>query len=95
MPISKVGRRGQTTIPKEIREWTDIREGDRVAFLRRGSEVLLEPLKHTLLELRGSVPVSAAQDFETIRRQIIEARGQRRAKRAAERTAGPEEAGEE
>ncbi|HEY64413.1 MAG TPA: AbrB/MazE/SpoVT family DNA-binding domain-containing protein [Caldilineae bacterium] len=72
MTISKVGRRGQITLPKEVRHWLNLREGDRVAFIRRGSEVILQPLTRTLLDLRGSVPVSEPQDFTAIRRQVIE-----------------------
>ncbi|MCD6290971.1 MAG: AbrB/MazE/SpoVT family DNA-binding domain-containing protein [Anaerolineae bacterium] len=72
MTISKVGRRGQITLPKEVRHWLNLREGDRVAFIRRGGEVILQPLTRTLLDLRGSVPVSEPQDFMAIRRQVIE-----------------------
>jgi hypothetical protein len=43
-----------------------------LAFLRRGDEVILQPLTRTLLDLRGSVPVSGPQDFTAIRRQVIE-----------------------
>lgn len=68
----KVGRRGQITVPKTIRRWLNLQEGDRLAFLRRGDEVILQPLTRTLLDLRGSVPVSGPQDFTAIRRQVIE-----------------------
>jgi len=72
MIITKVGRRGQITIPRAIRHWLNLREGDRVAFVRRGDEIVLQPLTQTLLDLRGSVPVSGPQDFTAIRRQVIE-----------------------
>ena len=71
MGISKVGRRGQTTIPKEIRELTGLREGDRVAFVRRDRDIVLKPLKQTLVDLRGSVVVPGPQDFEAIRREAL------------------------
>lgn len=66
----RIGRRGQTTIPREIRRFLKLREGDRVAFVRRGDEIVLQPLASTLLDLRGSVPASAPQDFSEIRRQV-------------------------
>ncbi len=72
MLVTKVGRKGQITVPKEIRQCLRIEEGDRVAFVRRGEEVVLQPLTRTLLDLRGSVPVSGPQDFDAIRRQVIE-----------------------
>lgn len=74
MVSSKVGRRGQTTIPKQIREQIGLQQGDRIAFQRRGDEILLIPLKKTLKDLRGSVPVDGPQDFESIRAQV---RGER------------------
>jgi AbrB family looped-hinge helix DNA binding protein len=73
MIISKVGRRGQITLPRAIRRWFSLREGDRVAFVQRGNEIVLQPLTHTLLDLRGSVSVSGPQDFAAIRQQVIEA----------------------
>jgi AbrB family looped-hinge helix DNA binding protein len=73
MIIGTVGRRGQITLPKAIRTWLDLQEGDRVVFARRGDEVVLQPLTHTLTDLRGSVPVTGPQDFAVVRRQVIEA----------------------
>jgi AbrB family looped-hinge helix DNA binding protein len=72
MIVGTVGRRGQITLPKAIRTWLDLQEGDRVVFARRGDEVVLQPLTHTLVELRGSVPVPVAQDFAAVRRQVID-----------------------
>lgn len=66
-----VGRRGQITLPRAIRQWLNLQEGDRIVFMRRGDEVLLQPMRRTLLELRGSVPVTGEQDFEAIRREVI------------------------
>jgi AbrB family looped-hinge helix DNA binding protein len=72
MIVGTVGRRGQITLPKAIRTWLDLQEGDRVVFARRGDEVVLQPLTHTLAELRGSVSVSEPQDYAAVRRQVIE-----------------------
>ncbi len=71
MITSIVGRRGQVTVPRTIRHSLNLREGDRVAFIRRGSEIVLQPLTNTLLDLRGSVSVAEPQDFAAIRRQVI------------------------
>jgi AbrB family looped-hinge helix DNA binding protein len=71
MSISKVGRRGQITLPLAIRRRLRLQKGDRVAFIPRGEKVLLQPLNRTLLDLRSSIPVSEPQDFDTIRRQVI------------------------
>ena len=72
MNIGKVGRRGQVTLPRAIRRQLNLKEGDRVAYVTRGEEVVLMPLTRTLLDLRGSVPVSEPQDFDAIRREVVE-----------------------
>jgi AbrB family looped-hinge helix DNA binding protein len=69
--VSKVGRRGQITLPRAIRRRLNLQEGDRVAFVSKGDEIVLQPLTRTLLDLRGSVPVSEPQDFDAIRQQVI------------------------
>jgi AbrB family looped-hinge helix DNA binding protein len=79
MYTAKVGKRGQVTIPIAIRRRLGLEEGDRVAVVPQGEQILLQPLTRTLLDLRGSVPVSEAQDFEAIRRQVIAERTQRSA----------------
>lgn len=77
MVISKIGRRGQLTIPRSIRRLLNLREGDRVAFVQRGDEVILQPLTSTLLDLRGSVSVTGEQDFDAVRDQAIEERARK------------------
>lgn len=79
MTISTIGRRGQMTVPRAIRRLLNLEEGDRVAFIQREDEVVLQPLTKTLLHLRGSIPTSETQDFAAIRNQVI----QRLAQRAA------------
>ena len=71
MIVAKIGRRGQVTVPSRLRQQLDLQEGDSVAIIRRGEDLLLRPLKKTLLDLRGSVPVSGPQDFASIRQTVI------------------------
>jgi len=42
-----------------------------------GEQVGIKPITQTLLDLRGSVPVSGEQDFEAIRKQVIAGRAKR------------------
>jgi AbrB family looped-hinge helix DNA binding protein len=79
MYTTKVGKRGQVTIPIAIRRRLGLEEGDQVAVVPQGEQILLQPLTRTLLDLRGSVPVSEPQDFDAIRRQVIAERTQRSA----------------
>ncbi len=67
----KVGRRGQITLPSNIRRRIGLQEGDHIAVVSQGDQVILRPITRTLLDLRGSVPVSAPQDFTAVRRQVI------------------------
>ncbi|MBN1318158.1 MAG: AbrB/MazE/SpoVT family DNA-binding domain-containing protein [Anaerolineales bacterium] len=72
MTIIKVGRRGQITIPRSIRNYLDIEEGDRIAFMRLEGKVILTPMKNTLRDLKGSVSVNGKQNFDEIREHVIE-----------------------
>ena len=77
MIVSKVGRRGQITLPRSIRRALSLKEGDQIAFIQQDDEIILQPLNRTLLELRGTVPSSGPQDFEAIRKQILATRANR------------------
>lgn len=67
----KVGRRGQITIPSEIRYAIGLQEGHLLAISQEGDQVILRPLTKTLLDLRGSVAVDGAQDFDAIRQKVV------------------------
>jgi antitoxin PrlF len=70
MEIAKIGRRGQLTLPRRVRGALNVKEGDRIFFILRGEEMVLKPLRQTLRDLRGTVPVKGEQDFDEIRRQV-------------------------
>lgn len=68
---SKLTSKGQTTIPKEIRDYLGLRPGDRIVFIRNGGKVVVESIKETLLELRGSVKARRQpEDFDKVRQQV-------------------------
>ena len=46
-------------------------------MILQGDQVLIRPLTQTLLDLRGSVPVSGEQDFSAIRQQVLAERARR------------------
>jgi len=75
--ISKVGRRGQITIPRRVRRRLSLDKGDHVAFVERETEVVLQPLSLTLLDLKGSIRVSGPQDFSAIRKRVLEDHAQK------------------
>jgi AbrB family looped-hinge helix DNA binding protein len=80
MQSSRVGRRGQLVLPRDVRQLLQLSEGDSVLFLRRGNEVVLKPITKTLLDLEGSIPVSGPQDFDAIRKTVSEERARQTAR---------------
>ncbi len=73
----KIGRRGQITVPRKVRQVLELKEGDGLAFIIEENQVILQPISQTLLDLRGSVPVKGPQDFAEIREKVITGRGRR------------------
>lgn len=68
MSTSTMTRKGQVTIPKEIRDKLGLTEGDRVFFVPRGDEIVLKVLRGNILDLRGSVrPKKRPEDFDRVR----------------------------
>ncbi|MGC9577060.1 MAG: AbrB/MazE/SpoVT family DNA-binding domain-containing protein [Desulfobacterota bacterium U4-17] len=74
MIIAKIGRRGQITLPSEVRRRVHLKEGDRIAFIIEGHDLLVKPLRETLLDLRGTIPVDGPQDFAKIRKAVLRSR---------------------
>jgi len=74
---TKVGQRGQVTIPSKIRRQIGLREGDRIAVLLQEGQVILLPITQSLLDLRGSVSVESVQDFDDVLRQVKEGRAKK------------------
>lgn len=80
MLSTRVGRRGQITLPREVRRRIKVEEGDQIVFVIDGEQVVIKSIPHTLLDLRGSVPVSGEQDFDAIRKQALTKRAKRGSK---------------
>jgi AbrB family looped-hinge helix DNA binding protein len=77
---SRLTTKGQTTIPKEIRDHLGLEPGDRVLFLLKDGSVVVHPVKLSLLDLRGSVePRQSPEDFDAVREQVRQKVARRRA----------------
>jgi len=64
---SVITRKGQTTIPKEIRVFLKLEPNDKLFYIIEGEKVVLKPLRGNILELRGSVPAKGQPaDFDKI-----------------------------
>jgi AbrB family looped-hinge helix DNA binding protein len=71
MSESVITRKGQVTIPKEIRDHLKAKEGERVVFVLRGEDVLLKVVRGNILDLKGSVkPRKRPEDFDAVRRSV-------------------------
>ena len=65
---STVTSKGQTTIPKKIREFLKINPNDRLLYLLEDGKVILRAIHGDILELRGSVPGEGkSSDLEDVR----------------------------
>ncbi|WP_272504460.1 type II toxin-antitoxin system PrlF family antitoxin [Salinibacter ruber] len=65
MPTSTLTTRGQTTIPKPIREALGLQPGDRVEFILHGDRVLLRRAGADLSALDGMLDRSGQELIST------------------------------
>ncbi len=70
MLATRIGRRGQIVLPKEVRMKIKVVEGDQIVFIIDGEQVVIKSITHTLLNIRGRVHVSGKQDFDSIRKHV-------------------------
>lgn len=57
MPTSSLTSKGQTTIPKEIRDYLHLRPGDRIEFLKEpDGRIVLLPVTLDIRDLFGALP---------------------------------------
>lgn len=52
---STLTRKGQATIPKEIRKELDVKAGDKVIFVRRNNHIAVESVDSLITSLMGSL----------------------------------------
>ena len=75
----RVSPKGQITLPREIRRKLKIKAGDQMAVILDGEQIVFKPFTKTLLDMRGSIKVRGAQDFDKIRREVLKKRAKRNA----------------
>jgi AbrB family looped-hinge helix DNA binding protein len=70
---STVTRKGQVTIPLQVRRLLGLRPNSRVVFSVEGDKVYLAAEAETLESIYGAVkPISQPEDFQRLRDQAIE-----------------------
>jgi AbrB family looped-hinge helix DNA binding protein len=75
----RVNLKGQVTLPREIRRKLKIKPGDQMAVILDGEQIVFKPFTKTLLDMRGSIKVKGAQDFDKIRQDVLTKRATRNA----------------
>lgn len=75
MSLAKVSKKGQLTLPSEIRKKYNIGTASYVRIIQLEDGVKLVPVSQKgIASLRGVVKVDGEQDFGAIRRKTMEAR---------------------
>lgn len=68
MPVSILTSKGQTTIPKDVRNLLNLKPKDKIFYLIDGEKVVIKPLRGNILSLRGSVATKKKPiDFKKLR----------------------------
>jgi antitoxin PrlF len=73
MPTSTLTSKGQTTVPKEVREVLDLAEGDKLTWEIRGGRVAVTTERPSLLDFEGFIKNSSGD----VVAEIAEARKRR------------------
>ena len=67
---AKIGKRGQMTLPRDVRIKYQLEEGQSVAFVVKNGELTLVPLRKTLFDFKGAVQPMEVSNIEVIREQV-------------------------
>ena len=75
MSLAKVSKKGQLTLPSEIRKKYNIDTASYVRIIQLEDGVKLIPISQKgIASLKGVIKVAGEQDFEAIRKKTMEAR---------------------
>lgn len=83
MELARVTTKGQITIPKEIRELLNLKEGSKVLFIKKGKEVIIKNSAMIALEniqkaFEGEAERLGLKDEEDVVKMIKEERRKRK-----------------
>lgn len=69
MLVSKISKKGQVVIPKEIREKLGFQPGDVLIFRISNGEVIIEKIQESMAEILQNSP-SLKEDSKTFQRKL-------------------------
>ena len=67
---AKISSKGQITLPKGVREYLGLQEGDRVVLRVKDDRVFLEPISGDILQWYGALEKTPAVDEQTVREAV-------------------------
>lgn len=72
MHLSTLTSKGQTTIPKEIREILHLKPEDKIVYIPDGKRVFLTHINGTILDLKGVIehPAKRPINFRKLREDM-------------------------
>ena len=75
MPISTITSKGQTTVPKEVRDALDVGPGDKLTWEVRGGSVAITTERPALYALKGFIkhgpdPLTAVAEARKTRGRV-------------------------
>jgi antitoxin PrlF len=79
MPTATITSKGQITLPKEVRDYFSLAEGDRVEFVfQPEGKVQIQPLKGSVQKLIGMLhrPDMRSTTLEEMDQALVEALGE-------------------
>ncbi|MCX6090107.1 MAG: AbrB/MazE/SpoVT family DNA-binding domain-containing protein [Candidatus Atribacteria bacterium] len=72
--FARVSKKGQITIPAEVRKLLNLHPGSRVQFVAEKETARILPIEGGIETFKGAVQVTEPQDFQAARHQAMEER---------------------
>jgi AbrB family looped-hinge helix DNA binding protein len=73
MPVAVLTSKGQMTIPKEVRKALKLKPSGKVIITVEGNQAILKPLRGNILDIGGSIKISAKEkpvEFHRVREEV-------------------------
>ena len=72
MNLAKVSANGQVTVPVDIRRKLQLREGDKLLFIERDGEIVINNASSTAIVRAQAAFAGAAKDFGVVNEEDVQ-----------------------